>query len=221
MTSSSILRYIPAIFSLTVFLSLISGQAINALLVGLPLELHNSHVGHITARIPWPNPLTSTLGLSLQSLHLTLDLLDNPHHSQPSQTSNLADSVASVAAEFLHDELSSGEEATLRESFHPDRGSPPDPADYVPGGIDPFLNAEESTPSDTDPDGVGIFASLIERLLARFAFDAADTRITIRHPERSSFTLVIPNIRYETESEVSSANEVTTSGMMLPEKQGQ
>jgi len=209
MTSNSILRYIPVIFSLTVFLSFISGQAINALLVGLPLELHNSHVGHITARIPWPNPLTSTLGLSLQSLHLTLDLLDNPPNSKPSQTSNLADSVASVAAEFLHDELSSGEGAALRESFHPDRGSPPDPADYVPGGIDPFLNAEESTPSDTDPDGVGIFASLIERLLARFAFDAADTRITIRHPERSSFTLVVPNIRYETESETSSANEAT------------
>jgi len=209
MTSNSILRYILVIFSLTVFLSFISGQAINALLVGLPLELHNSHVGHITVRIPWPNPLTSTLGLSLQSLHLTLDLLDNPPNSKPSQTSNLADSVASVAAEFLHDELSSGEGAALRESFHPDRGSPSGPADYVPGGIDPFLNAEESTPSDTDPDGVGIFASLIERLLARFAFDAADTQITIRHPGRSSFTLVIPNIRYETESEISSANEAT------------
>lgn len=169
------------------------------------MTLHSSHVGRITARIPWPNPLTSTLGLSLQSLHLTLDLLDSPPPSQPSQTSNLAGSVASVAAEFLHDELSPGEEATLRESLHPDRGSPPDPADYVPGGIDPFLSMEEFAPSDTDPDGVGIFASLIERLLARFAFDAADTRITIRHPERSSFTLIIPNIRYETESEISSA----------------
>ncbi|KAF9650852.1 hypothetical protein BDM02DRAFT_3092255 [Thelephora ganbajun] len=184
--------------------------AINALLVGLPFELHSSHVEHITTRIPWPNPLTSTLGLSLQSLHLTLDLLDNPANSQLNQTSNLADSVASVAAEFLHHELSPGEEATLRESFHPDRGLPPDPADYVPGGIDPFLNTEEFAPSDTDPDGVGIFASLIERLLARFAFDAADTRITIRHPGRSSFTLIIPHIRYETESETSSANEAPT-----------
>ena len=188
---------------------MISGQAINALLVGLPVELHSSHVGHITARIPWPNPLTSTLGLSLQSLHLTLDLLDNPPNNQPSQTSNLADSVASVAAEFLHDELSPGEEATLRESFHPDRGLPPDSADYVPGGIDPFLNTEEPSFNDTDPDGVGIFATLIERLLARFAFDAADTRITIRHPERSSVTLIIPNIRYETTSETSPATEAT------------
>ena len=191
------------------FLSLISGQAINALLVGLPVELHSSHVGHITARIPWPNPFTSTLGLSLQSLHLTLDLLDNPPNSQPSRTSNLADSVASVAAEFLHDELSPGEEATLRESFHPDRSPPSDSTDYVPGGIDPFLNTEELASNDTDPDGVGIFASLIERLLARFAFDATDTRITIRHPERSSFTLVVPNIRYETESGASSADEAT------------
>ena len=196
--------------SLTVSLPLISGQAISALLVGLPVELHSSHVGHITARIPWPNPLTSTLGLSLQSLHLTLDLLDNPPNDKPSQASRLADSVASVAAEFLHGELSPGEEATLRESFHPDRGSPPDSADYVPGGIDPFLNTEELPPNDTDPDGVGIFASLIERLLARFAFDAADTRITIRHPERSSFTLIIPNIRYGTESGMSSTNEGST-----------
>jgi len=179
------------------------------LLVGLPVELHSGHVGHITARIPWPNPLTSTLGLSLQSLHLTLDLLDSPPNNRPSPASNLADSVASVAAEFLHDELSPGEEATLRESFHPDRTSPPDPAGYVPGGIDPFLSTEELTSSDTDPDGVGMFASLIERLLARFAFDAADTRVTIRQPERSSFTLTIPIIRYETESETSTANEAT------------
>ena len=196
-------------FNLVLSLSLISGQAINALLVGLPVELHSSHVGHITARIPWPNPLTSTLGLSLQSLHLTLDLLDSPPNDQTSQASNLADSVASAAAEFLHDELSPGEEATLRESFHPDRDSPPDPTGYVPGGIDPFLNTEDLASNDTDPDGVGMFASLIERLLARFAFDAADTRITIRHPERSSFTLVIPSIRYETESETPSANEAT------------
>jgi len=179
------------------------------LLVGLPVELHSGHVGHITARIPWPNPLTSTLGLSLQSLHLTLDLLDSPPNNRPSQASNLADSVASVAAEFLHDELDPGEEAALRESFHPDRASSLDPASYVPGGIDPFLSTEELTPNDTDPDGVGMFASLIERLLARFAFDAADTRVTIRHPERSSFTLTIPIIRYETESETSTANEAT------------
>jgi autophagy-related protein 2 len=160
-------------------------------------------------RIPWPNPLTSTLGLSLQSLHLTLELLDNPPNNQPSQTSNLADSVASVAAEFLHDELSPGEEATLRESFHPDRAPPSDSAGYVPGGIDPFLSTEGLASNDSDPDGVGMFASLIERLLARFAFDATDTRITIRHPERSSFTLTIPTIRYETESETSSTNQAT------------
>ena len=205
----------PAIFSHTISLSFISGQAINALLLGLPVELHSSHVKHITARIPLPNPLTSVLGLSLQSLHLTLDLLDEPPNRQASQASILADSVASVAAEFLHDELSPGEEATLRESFHPDRGSPPNPGDYVPGGIDPFLNAEEHSSRDTDPDGVGIFASLIERLLARFSFDATDTQITIRHTEHSSFTLNIPIIRYETESGVSSDNDASNAQATL------
>ena len=55
-----------------------------------------------------------------------------------------------------------------------------------------------------------MFASLIERLLARFSFDATDTRITIRHPGRSSFTLNIPSIRYETESGISSTNESST-----------
>ena len=200
------LRYASVIFSLTVFLSFIPGQAINALLVGLPVELHSSHVSHITARIPWPNPLTSTLGLSVQSLHLTLDLLDKPPNNQTNQASNLADSVASVAAEFLHDELSPREEATLRESFHPDQTPSPNPGDYVPGGIDPFLNAEDHPSRDTDPEGVGIFASLIERLLARFSFDAVDTRITIRHREHSSFTLNIPNIQYGTES----GNEAST-----------
>ena len=210
MISNWILRYISPILTLTVFLSFIPGQAINALLVGLPVELHSSHVGHITARVPWPNPLTSTLGLSLQSLHLTLDLSDKPPKDHTNQASNLADSVASVAAEFLNDELSPGEEATLRESFQSDRRSPPNPGDYVPGSIDPFLNTEDHPSRDTDPDGVRMFASLIERFLARFSFDAADTRITIRHTEHSSFTLNIPNIRYETESGISSANEASS-----------
>lgn len=55
-----------------------------------------------------------------------------------------------------------------------------------------------------------MFASLIERLLARFSFDAADTRITIRHPEHSSFTLNIPNIRYETESGIPTIDQEST-----------
>lgn len=55
-----------------------------------------------------------------------------------------------------------------------------------------------------------MFASLIERFLARFSFDAADTRITIRHPDHSSFTLNIPNMRYETESGIPSLNETSS-----------
>ena len=183
-------------------------QAINAMISGLPIRLHDGSVGKVTARIPWPNPLTSSVGLSLESLHLTFYL--EPSVAPPSQRAfadNLAESVASVAETFIHEELTPNEEATLRESIHPDHSSSSTFDDHVPGGLDPFISEDEVHFHEADPPGVSLFATLIERLLARFQFDATDTRITIVNPQQASFTLIVPEVRYGTE-----AQEMATTG---------
>jgi autophagy-related protein 2 len=117
--------------------------------------------------------------------------------------SRLADSVASVAESFIHDELDQVEEATLRESFHTDLAASAHSLHNVPGGLDPFLSApeDENFQGDGDPAGISIFASLIERLLARFEFDAMDTKISLVHPGRASFTVSIQEILCRTERE--------------------
>ncbi|KAK0210826.1 hypothetical protein DFS33DRAFT_1458619 [Desarmillaria ectypa] len=178
----------------------LSNEAINELLNDMPIELHDGSIVSVIARIPWPNPLTSAVGLSLDSLHLTFILLPSSKHV--SNTTNLADSVASVvsvAETFIHDELTPREEFKLRESFYSELSPTDDPS--VPGGLDPFITSpeyEDALP-DIDPAGVSMFATLIERLLARFEFDAANTKITLTQPGRTSLTLSIADIRYRTE----------------------
>ncbi|EKM55349.1 uncharacterized protein PHACADRAFT_208868 [Phanerochaete carnosa HHB-10118-sp] len=178
----------------------LDNTAINTLLAGLPIQLHDGSVGKVTARIPWPNPLTSAIGLSLESLHLTFIVSTTPSQSQlRSSSSDLAESVASVAESFMHDELDALEEATLRDSVHSELGGSSQSVDHVPGGLDPFLSEEGSHIEGEPPAGVSIFASLVERLLARFEFDSTDLKITLVHPERASFTFSVPLIRYRTE----------------------
>jgi autophagy-related protein 2 len=173
-------------------------QTINSNLSTLPLRLHDGSILSVTARIPWPNPLTSAVGLSLQSPHFTFHLVPS-RSSTPSHGENLADSVTSLAESFIRDELTSQVEGALRESFLPNR-NPASTSDVrnLPGSIDPFLSDPEA---DSDPDGVSIFTALIEALLARFEFDAVDTKITLVDPENTIFTISIPEIRYSTEGE--------------------
>ncbi|OSX65316.1 hypothetical protein POSPLADRAFT_1134429 [Postia placenta MAD-698-R-SB12] len=179
----------------------LDNDAVNALLHGLPLRLHDGSVGKVTARIPWPNPLTSTIGLSLESLHLTFSLITEPSDAREPIDINLEDSVTSLAESFVNEELASGEEASLRESLHPDpSGSHVE--DNIPGGLDPFVSDEDINSFETEPQGVSLFATLIERLLARFAFDATDIKITIVHSQHASITLVVPNIQYGTDAKV-------------------
>ncbi|KAL1694660.1 hypothetical protein GGG16DRAFT_46816 [Schizophyllum commune] len=176
----------------------LDNEAINGLIGGLPIELQGGSLAKVSARIPWPNPLTSTLGLSLDSLHLTFHFRPP---SAPQEPPNLADSVVSVAESFIHEELNAREEALLRQSFHQDA---PDHDHDLPGGFDPFLSApeeEEEVHPDNDPAGVSIFASLIERLLARFEFDATNVQITLVLPEHTAFTATIPEVRYRTEEQ--------------------
>ncbi|KAG1891100.1 hypothetical protein F4604DRAFT_1567203 [Suillus subluteus] len=180
-------------------------QAINKLLAGSPFRLHDGSISCVTARIPFPNPLTSSVGLSVQSLHLTLHATPPSDLGSPNSV-NLAQSVASVAETFIHGELTPREEATLRESLHPD--SRPqhayDEGHHLPGGLDSStrVHPQEEIGIDSDPSGVSLFATLFEHLLARFEFSAADTKIVIVHPGHSSFTLSIPEIAYSTDSSV-------------------
>lgn len=171
-------------------------KAINSALTGLPIKLHDGSIAAVTARIPWPNPLTSTLGFSIQSLHLTFHLVPIVSDPVVVPPTNLAESVASVAETFIHDELTPHE---LRESFDPDLAY--DHSRNVPGSMDPFLHmtGDEEFHSDVDPAGISVFATLIERLLARFEFDAVDTKITIIHPKHASFTFSVTEVRYGTE----------------------
>ncbi|KAI0082632.1 hypothetical protein K474DRAFT_1610655 [Panus rudis PR-1116 ss-1] len=185
----------------------LDNQAINALISGLPIHLHDGSVGKVTAQIPLPNPLTSSVGLSVESLHLTFYLSPTVESGPLFSASTIAESVASVADTFIHEELSAPEEAGLRNSFQSDlAASMQSLSEQVPGGLDPFTD-EESTGGDIDPPGVSLFATLLERLLSRFEFDASDIKITIVDPERASFTLSIPEVIYGTEDpeEVESA----------------
>lgn len=124
--------------------------------------------------------------------------------------------MVSVAETFIHDELTPREEATLRQTLRPSVGSSPpvDESQNLPGGFNPFgynLHVEEAHKEphgDDDPAGVSVFATLIERLLARFEFSAVDTKVTIVYPGRASFTLSISEVAYRTDP--SPRSEVNT-----------
>ncbi|THH26562.1 hypothetical protein EUX98_g7623 [Antrodiella citrinella] len=174
-------------------------QAINALISGLPIHLYDGSIGKVTARIPWSNPLTSSVGLSLESLHLTFHLTPTVVTAPPTSFGSLAESVVSVADTFIQEELNAPEETLLRESLHTDMSASTQfGADNVPGGLDPFMSDTEESHGEVEPAGVSIFASLLERLLSRFHFDASDIRITLVHPGHASFTLTVPAIQYST-----------------------
>ncbi|TCD64536.1 autophagy- protein 2 [Steccherinum ochraceum] len=190
----------------------LNNEAINALISGLPIQLHDGSIGKVTARIPWPNPLTSSVGLSIESLHLTFHLAATAAKASAPSYASLAESVASVADTFIHEELSAPEEAALRESFHTDLSTSTHlSADNVPGGLDPFVTETEETHHESEPPGVSIFATLLERLLSRFHFDASDIRITLVHPAHASFTLSVPEIRYGTNLDLPTSETHTSS----------
>jgi autophagy-related protein 2 len=175
----------------------------------------------ITARIPWPNPLTSTLGFSLNALRLTFHIL--PQYDTPGPNhmdTTLAESVASIAESFIHEEMTPQEETKLWGSVHPDLAASAHSNDdlNIPGGldVDPFLLApEEAFHLDSDPPGVSLFTTLIERLLARFEFDAVNTEITLVHPGNMSITISITDIRYQTEGRVGITEERRREGGAL------
>ncbi|KAL5529268.1 hypothetical protein ACEPAG_5253 [Sanghuangporus baumii] len=166
-------------------------NAINSLLGSQPIQLDSGTIASVTARIPWPNPFSSTVGLSLSGLKLHFRLAEDLDVSQDSvHADELAESVVSVAESFIHDELTAKEEAQLRQSIHLEQNI----IDEIPGSMDSFLSQDEELTQKrvNDPEGVSIFARLFESLLARFDFDASDSQASLTHEE---FTLALSTER--------------------------
>lgn len=158
------------------------------------MRLHTGAVSSVKVRIPWPNPLSSTLGFSVKSLHLVFHL--SPQTGS-SEHLDLSDSVASVAHSFVQEELSSKEDAILWNSLNQEIHLPE--SNIIPGDFSNTTNAEPTaSPFESDPAGVSVFAGLIERLLAKFEFDTEDIRITIVHPGNITLTLSVAEMKYST-----------------------
>jgi autophagy-related protein 2 len=149
--------------------------------------------------VPWPNPLVSTLGFSLSSLNLVFHVVPSPPVFNLDV--DLTASVASVAESFIHEELSPREAVAFWQTLHPTTPSPSDIEEQaIPGGLDTINATDDRLKLDMDPEGVSVFATLIERLLARFEFDVQDLTVTLIHPGNMSLTLFFEEIRYQTVS---------------------
>ena len=149
--------------------------------------------------MPWPNPLVSTLGFSLSSLNLVFHVVPSP--PVLNLDVDLTASVASVAESFIHEELSPREAVAFWQTLHPTTPSPSDIEEQaIPGGLDTIKATDDRHMLDMDPEGVSVFATLIEGLLARFEFDVQDLTVTLIHPGNMSLTLSLEEIRYQTVS---------------------
>ena len=158
--------------------------------------MKDGRVSSVKARIPWPNPLASTLGFSVKSLHLTFNVQRLPELGHFPDV-DLSQSVALAAEDFFQTELTRHEEADLLQSFHEEalQESENISDQAVPGGLSSSMTAG----LEGDPAGISIFASLIENLLARFEFDAEDVTITLLHEHNISLTLSLRSIQYQTD----------------------
>ena len=124
--------------------------------------------------------------------------------------------MASMAESFVHEELTPREEATLWQSLHSEQLKHDD-EQSVPGSLDPFLTTTEDDVRrpDVEPAGIPIFATLIERLLAKFEFDAEDIMITIVYPGNISVTMSVAQIRYQTNAKRSGTSEGETRSLTI------
>lgn len=132
----------------------------------------------------------------MSGLHLTF-IVSKPLFLSKDEgfSEELAESVISLAESFVNEELTGKEEAQLRESIYADTHGTD-----VPGSLDTSDQEQGAHITPDDPEGVSLFASLFERLLARFDFDASDTQISLIHPDNTEVSLKLSQIRYFTES---------------------
>ncbi|KAH9063334.1 hypothetical protein EDB87DRAFT_1603168 [Lactarius vividus] len=170
--------------------------SVNGLLSGFPIQLHDGSIASVSARVPWPNPLTNGVELSVRSLHLVFHLLPRVVEDTHLPSTNLADSISDAAQSFAHEEITHDESTEVHRALK-SRGSPSFSTgdNYVPGGLD-ASSEDPGVQPDVDPTGISMFASMIEYLLSQFTFSAEDINITVIYPGHSSFRLKVSKIHY-------------------------
>jgi autophagy-related protein 2 len=174
-------------------------QAINASLQGLPFTLHHGFIGNVAAKIPWQNVLTAPVTLAVEGLDIALKVSPRFPADYGTATGHLAESVVSVAQEFLNEELSPNENEELRESIVLAKDLPEDiTASLVPGGLDPFSDDPPLQPLDPI-EGVSVLATVMERLLARLSFTVDNLTLRLIHEGHSELILRIQHVEYGTE----------------------
>lgn len=162
----------------------------------MPIQLHKGGIASVSARIPWPNPLTNGVELSVRSLNLVFLLIPPVANDVPPPSTNLADSISEAAQLFAHEEITREESTEAYQAFQ-SSGAPhtSEDDDHVPGGLNASTNEPEVL-SDVDPTGISMFASMFEYLLSQFTFSAKDISITVIHPGHSSFRFQVSELRY-------------------------
>jgi autophagy-related protein 2 len=114
----------------------------------------------------------------------------------PPPSTNLADSISEAAQLFAHEEITREESTEAYQAFQSSGASHTSKNDdYVPGGLDAPKDDPEVL-ADAEPIGISMFASMFEYLLSQFTFSAKDIRITIIHPDRSSFRFKVSELHY-------------------------
>jgi autophagy-related protein 2 len=183
----------------------------------LPIQLHDGGIASVSACIPWPNPLTNGVELSVRSLDLVFHLLPRVANDVPSPSTNLADSISEAAQLFSHEEITQEESTEAHQAFQSSGASHLSKNDdYVPGGLDASTDEHEVI-SDVDPTGISMFASMFEYLLSQFTFSAKDINITVIHPGHSSFRFKVSELRFgrPTSDPGGSTRTVSISGVEI------
>ena len=186
------------------------------------MRVRDGVLGSVAVNFPFQSILTAPLSLSVDHLELSL-VLHNPQSSNANEETTkdagedavdqLAQSVVSVAQEFINEELDG---ASLRDSVTLETGlrlPPPqdddDMSTHVPGSLDPFgedpldmhvrntIRREASGIDDVE--GVSMLAGMVERVLARLSFKASNITIRLIHEHKAELTLKVGKITYGTE----------------------
>lgn len=181
----------------------------------------------MTAKVPFPN-WSDPLALTLDTLTLDFFIqspstrskapdLSSRSHNPPSsrQPVDLASSVASVADDFLHDEVDAYEEAELDRSIRQSlilTQTDPFTNDDVPGAFpsNPPSAAGTTASSSSTVEGTTVLAGLVERILAKLEFQVKDVTVRIHHEDKRHggvLELRIGQIRYADETGDQQVNE--------------
>lgn len=137
--------------------------------------------------------------LAVDGLDITLQVSPRCSTEYDVTASHLAESVVSVAQDFLNEGLSPNENEELRESIVLAKDQPEDiTASFVPGGLDPFSDDPPAQPLDPI-EGVSVLATVMERLLSRLSFTVDNFTLRLIHEGRSELILRVKHIEYGTE----------------------